>query len=96
MGEGVERITIDRIPQIRGSRKDLLKDRLFPEFTTLSYGDALKIETQKAGCTLPGVRFVIKLWNKNNPDNILTYTAKNSRKNPIIYIFRESKEEGDS
>ena len=87
--DGVERIKKTDIPKIRGSRRNLLKDRLFPEFESLSDNDALKIETKKLGVTLAGLRYVIRNWNEKNPYKSLTYTAKNSRKNPIIFIYRK-------
>lgn len=71
----------------------------FSQVLSLKEGEALKVTlSKKSAKLLPSVaaaRFAVDRWNREHPDKRIRKVWRNTRTDaPILYLFREEKEEG--
>jgi hypothetical protein len=71
----------------------------FSQVLSLKEGEALKITlSRKSAKSLPSpaaARFAVDRWNREHPDKRIGKVWRNTRTDaPILYLFREEKEEG--
>lgn len=72
-----------------------LKEKLRSYFEALVPEKLLKIDVEAENCTVGGIRYVVNVWNKENPDRNLRIRVRDSRKHPIVYVYLQEAKGSD-
>lgn len=84
--ENSDLIPIEELPKVERIRKRKT-NKLMERFERITRAVYLRVDPKDYDLSLSGARHAVKLWNRANPNQKLTYTIRGAKTNhPIMYV----------